>query len=73
MKKHKPYWLLRTPGKTIGFATVSWNDAQTSERAIEVWKAHEPKMLALLAGMEINAVLVSLDYIDGQPVVTEVR
>jgi len=69
-----PYWLLRTPGRTIGFATVSWDDAQTSERAIEAWKAREePQMLSLMAGMEVNAVLVTLEYIDGQPVVTEVK
>jgi hypothetical protein len=69
-----PYWLLRTPGRTFGFATVSWDDAQTSKRAIETWKAsQEPRALALFDGMEINAVLVTMEYIDGQPVVTEVK
>lgn len=72
-KTGEPYWLIREPGRTAGFGTVDFNGDRNAGRAVlrfmdEQDEAHR----ALLSDTEMEAVLVTLTYVDGQPVVENV-
>lgn len=67
---NKPYWLVRTPGKTAGVGTATLDDAITSDKAIEVVRERYKEFGDL---GDLEAVLVTLSYEDGQPIVEEVK
>jgi hypothetical protein len=69
-EKPQPYWLIREPGKTHGIMTIQLDEAITDGKAIEVAREKLEKEYHLFAP-EIEAVLVILEYHDGEPVVTE--
>jgi hypothetical protein len=72
-----PYWLIREKGRTVGCGAIDYSDAYSSESALEVfWRTLDPVFKSMMAHLDMEAVLVRLDYADGdenRPVVTEVR
>lgn len=69
----EPYWLIREPGKTVGFGTVEFDGDTDPEAALaRYWATLEPVMREFLFGLEAEAELVTLTYINGDPVVSPV-
>lgn len=68
-----PYWLVREPGKAHGIGTVQLDEAITSAKALEVFRARPEVAMLITATHPLEAVLVTLRYEAGQPVVEEVR
>jgi hypothetical protein len=72
----EPYWLIREPGKTVGFGTVEFDGDTDPEAAIaRFWQKMEqddPKMREYLFAVQAEAELVTLTYINGDPVVSPV-
>jgi hypothetical protein len=72
-KEGEPYWLIREPGKSAGFGTVGFNGDRNADRAVlRFMDEQEEAMRALLSTTEMEAVLVTISYKDGQPVVEPV-
>jgi hypothetical protein len=69
-----PYWLITTPESKYGIGTVSFDDAISSERAVEVYlESQDEYTRTMLSIHELSATLVTLTYENGQPVVTPVK
>ena len=59
-----PYWLIREVGISHGLGTVSFDDAVTAEKAIEVWRENNVDGAELfdLFSIEVEAVVATLTY-----------
>lgn len=70
----QPYWLIREPGKHHGFSTVEFTDAPDRETALAVFRNNWDKQWKPIVGEAPphEAILVTLTYVDGQPVVQDV-
>lgn len=74
MAQKNPYWLIREPGKTSGIGTVAFDEATRSDVAVYVFRQNQDEYTRLmLSDTDLEAVLVTLTYNDGQPVVTQAR
>jgi hypothetical protein len=61
MPLDSPYWLLSEEGKSHGFATIDFSDADTAEEAIAEWRRTMDSMMVSLFeshGTVITARLV---------------
>ena len=68
----EPYWIIREPGKQIGFGTVEFNgDTDPGRALVRYWESLPNSMRAYMAGLEndpdVTATLVTLSIIGGQP------
>jgi len=74
--ENEPYWLIRAVGEVTGCGTYPFTAGETNTDAIVgYWKEDQAEeMIALfdLHGIQLEAVLVTLRYVDGRPIVEEV-
>lgn len=72
----EPYWLIHEPGKKSGFGTQDFDGDLDPGRAATRYRAEmEPGIREAFDayGTQIEAVLVTLCYVNGQPVVSPVK
>lgn len=73
----EPYWLIREPGRKHGFGTVPFNGDTDPQAALtRYWETLEPVMRDFMHSLEhdpgVTATLVTLAYVNGQPIVSPV-